>query len=200
MITSLHANLNTRAGRMLAAGDVRVTVTSKDSGQHITIRFKAFAKNEGPGKRWIRVPLEEASHVFVEVPNASGEWSDKVGTFYPKSGRWYNANTATFPRMWAAEHAARWLSGMPTSSKATFLEESRCGKCARELTDPVSIERGLGPHCYGEETGSQHQVKHPNFKEAVEMPPKEFQQRKNAATRDNDLGQLRLGSITMLGR
>ncbi len=189
MITSLNANLNTRAGRMLAAGDVRVTVTSKDSGQHITIRFKAFAKNDGPGKRWKRVPLDQASHVFVEVPSASGEWSDKVGTFYPKSGKWFTDDNATAPRVWAADHAARWLSGDSPSTQAHYLEESRCGKCARELTDPVSIERGLGPHCYGEDTGSQHEVKHPKSP----TPSK-------AATRGKDLGQLRLGSITMLGR
>jgi hypothetical protein len=28
-----------------------------------------------------------------------------------------------------------------------FWHEGRCARCARPLTDPVSIERGLGPEC-----------------------------------------------------
>jgi len=28
-----------------------------------------------------------------------------------------------------------------------ILHEGRCGRCGRKLTDPVSIETGLGPHC-----------------------------------------------------
>ena len=35
-------------------------------------------------------------------------------------------------------------------------EASRCGRCFRTLTDPVSIDRGIGPECLGRDTGSQH--------------------------------------------
>jgi hypothetical protein len=34
--------------------------------------------------------------------------------------------------------------------------ESRCGRCTRQLTDPVSIARGIGPECFGRDTGSRH--------------------------------------------
>jgi hypothetical protein len=34
-------------------------------------------------------------------------------------------------------------------------EESVCGMCGMELTDPVSIERGIGPQCYGKQTGTK---------------------------------------------
>lgn len=33
--------------------------------------------------------------------------------------------------------------------------EDRCSACGRELTDPVSIERGMGNDCYGKATGSK---------------------------------------------
>jgi hypothetical protein len=36
---------------------------------------------------------------------------------------------------------------------------SFCGRCGRPLSDPVSIDRGIGPECYGRGTGSQHQHK-----------------------------------------
>lgn len=34
-------------------------------------------------------------------------------------------------------------------------EESVCGMCGMELTDPVSIERGIGPQCFGKQTGTK---------------------------------------------
>jgi len=143
---------------MLNAGQVRVTVTSKATGQHITVRFKASAKR---GK-WTSVPLAQASHVFVEVPNASDTvfGNDKIGTFYPDRNSFYRDDNCSDARYWAARNAALWLMGLDASEQATYLEENRCGKCARTLTDPVSIRRGIGPDCYGAGTGSQHEVKH----------------------------------------
>jgi len=152
-------DLDTRVGRMTAAGDLRATVTSKNTGEHITIRFKAFKDTrEQEGKNWTRVPLEDATHVFVEVPTPDSDgWADKVGTFYPKSGKWFSDDRADGARVFAAAMVARWINGEQFESR--IQEEERCGKCARTLTDPVSIERGIGPECYGKDTGSQHQVK-----------------------------------------
>jgi hypothetical protein len=89
----LRADEQTRAGRMLSAGDVRVTVTDLDleSVEHITVRFKATKDNRpsNNGQRpmpdtdrnWVRVPLKDATHVYIEVPNSSSEFPDKIGTF-----------------------------------------------------------------------------------------------------------------------
>lgn len=168
---TLSPDLNTRAGRMLAAGRVKVTVTSRDTNEHITVLFKAFADNrdkqfKANGKRWEPCVLDEATHVFVEVPN-QGEWNDKVGTFYPRNGRWYDADNADPARTWAAKAAAWWLTNeqYSASGTATFQEQDECARCGLELTDPVSIARGIGPICLGKMTGSQHQVK---VKEQVE--------------------------------
>ena len=154
---------------MLAAGRVKVTVTSAKTGEHITILFKAFADNrEGQfkqgGKRWEPCVYDEATHVFIEVPGASGDWADKVGTYYPRSGKFYEDHSADGARIWAAAAAANWLCGA-TNEKASFQEQSECARCGLELTDPVSIARGIGPICLGKMTGSQHQVK---VKEATE--------------------------------
>lgn len=168
---------STRAGRMLEQGDVRVTVTSHDTGRHITIRFKAFKDTRNvPGKNWTRVPLAEATHVFVEVPAADGDWADKVGTFYPDGGRWYTDRSADAARIYAASIAAHWLNGAQIGAPVDIAEEERCGVCARRLTDPVSIERGIGPECYGNITGSQHQVKNEEGPAADEPDASEIMQ------------------------
>jgi hypothetical protein len=172
----LEADEKTRAGRMLAAGDVRVTVTYIPTEQHITVRFKAlldnrYADGERPRpnvtKNWIRVPLKEASHVFVEVPRSGGEWPDKIGGFYPRTGRFFSDDDADPERVETAALAARWLNeGRDAASrigKFRLQEESYCGKCGTALTDPESIDRGIGPECYKKETRSKHQTKHVRF-------------------------------------
>lgn len=158
----LEAHEETRAGRMLAAGDVRVTVTDAESKEHVTVRFKAMLDNRdgraGEGKRWLRVPLEEATHIFIEVPNASGDFPDKIGTFYPKTGRWYADRYADLVRVGAATVAAEWLNGQE-NQLFRCQEESYCGRCGRTLTDPESIDKGIGPECNRQETSSKHQTK-----------------------------------------
>jgi hypothetical protein len=151
---------------MFSLGDVRVTVQEGKNGNHITVRFKAILDNrEGDGRNWLRVPLNEATHVFIEVPNASGEWPDKIGVFYPRTGKFFEDGNADPERIEAAILAARWLnegeSRVEKIGKYRFQEESHCGVCGRTLTDPESIERGIGPECFGKATDSQHQVKQP---------------------------------------
>lgn len=171
--SQLIADPTTRAGRMFTAGDVRVTVTDTKGGDHITIRFKAILDNRPPqvgtrprpdeGRNWIRVPLKEATHVFIEVPRAGGDFPDKVATFYPRTGRFFPDSGADPERVGAAILAARWLNEGAQSTYRVgqygLSEESNCGVCGLPLTDPESIARGIGPKCFGAETDSHHQVK-----------------------------------------
>jgi hypothetical protein len=169
----LVAETDTRAGRMFNAGDVRVTISiprnkrSENGETHVTVRFKALRDNrDGEGRNWLRVPLNEATHVFIEVPNASGDWPDKIGVFYPRTGKFFEDTNADPYRITTAILAARWLNeGTQRSDRIgsyKLQEESHCGVCGRTLTDPESIDRGIGPECYGKQTGSQHQVKKSN--------------------------------------
>jgi hypothetical protein len=164
-------DLTTRAGRMMATGRVKVTATLEDRS-HVTILFKAFADNRDRDfddtvrKNWVPCSLEKASHVFVEVPNASGEWNDKVGTFYPRTGRWYSADNADTMRVDTAVSIAQWLITpridrlkLALPEIVEFAESTECAVCGLELSDPVSIQRGIGPTCFGNMTGSHHQVK-----------------------------------------
>jgi hypothetical protein len=163
----------TRAGRMLALGDVRVTVKDWETDEHITVRFKAILDNRevngtrpipAEGRNWIRSPLERATHVFLEVPSAGGDYPDKIGTFYPRTGKFFADRHADADRVEAAVIAAHWLNKDPglDEDRYDIQEESYCGKCGKTLTDPASIERGIGPECFGKATGSRHQVKNIN--------------------------------------
>lgn len=160
-------DLSTRAGRMMAAGRVKVTVTGKETGNHITVLLKCIADNRNRQydaesmKNWIECDLGPCTHLFAEVPNESG-WNDKIGTFYPKTGKWYDADNADPKRVTAAKMVAQWLTGdKQRENLFTFQEAAECGApgCGRELTDPESIARGIGPVCYGKLTGSSHQKK-----------------------------------------
>lgn len=54
--------------------------------------------------------------------------------------------------------AYAWLgeAGLPVpgNGTVTVMEESTCGHCGKALTDPVSIERGVGPTCLAKATGT----------------------------------------------
>lgn len=159
--TNLTLDPQTRAGRMLAAGNVVVTVTSVKTGDHITVKVASRFKNEsGRGKKWQPAGPDEATHIFMSVRSADDAgWDDKIGTYYPRNGRFYEDRKADPARVWAAAGVLQWLNGNAEEKNATFLESNECGRCGRQLTDPVSIERGIGPTCLGADTGSHHQEK-----------------------------------------
>lgn len=148
--TPIRPDTNTRAGRMMAAGRVKITLRSKASGEHLTISFEAARKDAG---KWNRHPLEQATHVFIkESPAPFGQ--GKIGTFYPATGKTFLVTeNKTF--IWAMAAAIHFINQGQTNPQADIAEENECGKCSRELTDPVSIERGIGPECFAKITGSK---------------------------------------------
>lgn len=146
---------NVRAARQLAAG--RVTVTFKSpTGQHITLTAKARGPKEN-GNGWETCSVERARVIFIEVPNDSG-YGDKVGKVTGRAG-FVADPSADKARVWCAEQLLNIVAGRPTAPSLEIYVEDTCGKCGRALTDPISIERGIGPDCFGADTGSQHQVK-----------------------------------------
>src|SRR6185436_6896163 len=79
----LKVDTSTRAGRMIEAGRIKVTFRSVATGQHITISAKC-RKHTDEG--WTSCPLDEAMVIFLEVPNASGGWNDRVGKVTRRNG------------------------------------------------------------------------------------------------------------------
>lgn len=146
-------------------GRARATITSRSSGKHLTIRVAC--KRRGPDGRFIsrartdgRVGIELADAVFVDGGDyAFGGW---VGTLYLDSGEWRSPKQWDDPRgphyLWAAQALIQWaLTGSERfAEQAEVALAEECSVCGKTLTDPVSIERGVGPECLGKITGSQH--------------------------------------------
>lgn len=146
---------NTRAGRQLSAGQVTVTFTSPKTGEHITIRAKALAKDEN--NKWKPANPAEALFISFDVPNDTG-FGDKVAKITRRAG-FVADPQADKARVFCAQQLLRFVAGQPLATGLVAQEAERCGKCGRQLTDPVSIERGIGPECFGGSTGSTHQTK-----------------------------------------
>jgi hypothetical protein len=146
LIGTLSPDMNTRAGRMLAGGDLTMTVTSQQSNEHITLRFRATGDY---ASRWERRMLLEADFLFAKVGD------HRVGKYRPGTGWFIPYDDADPKAVWAAIAALKAACG-EFHPQARFQEAANCGWCGAELTDPISIDRGYGPHCYGRITGSKH--------------------------------------------
>lgn len=146
MFASLLASENRRA-RML------VTVSVFDASErrlHQTFRLKAWTNRQG--ERIVTADLNDGVYGVYETTRvlhmnaASGETfaakgapSDRLLAYAAKAALTF-ARTGTVPQ--------------PGNGRVECVEASLCGRCGLELTDPVSIERGIGPECFGKETGT----------------------------------------------
>lgn len=166
--TELIPDEETRAGRIMAAGDIRVTITVPSSDFTVTVRFKALFDNRynavkrnrpkpESDRNWVRVPLVDATHVFIEVPNVKGEYPEKVGTFYPRTGKFFSDVHTDPETLYAATNAAAWLTGRDFDPVLKYAEEPYCGVCGRSLppNDPESNIRGICPECQPQQHSKQ---------------------------------------------
>lgn len=140
----------TRAGRMLRAGGIEATVTFAD-GRHVTLRVSTRVRT---GRGWRNgEPGEQGARTNIKVA-ASGE---RIGWINVVDGRWALTLRTRRDDYRMAVHALfEYAATGTTAGPERVQEASRCGRCHRALTDPVSIDRGVGPECYGRSTGSQH--------------------------------------------
>lgn len=146
---------STAMGRSLLAGRLVATAVSNQDGRHITVRFSAKSPGENGG-RWRLVPLAQAKRVYVDIPGQDLKPGDNVGNFDPaQSVMW--ATNSDQRRVNAARYILLAAAGRVAGDRV--LQQTNCFYCGRPLTDPVSIERGIGPVCFGKTTGSQHEVK-----------------------------------------
>lgn len=183
-----------RESAMMAAGRLLCTLTGPD-GRHVTIMFKARVKRS----RWERCTFAKASHIFI----TAGKDGDKVATYYPQSGK-FSVTPERFGgdklRAQAALAVLKYLAGVRSLRQgSSILAANECGYCGRPLTDPESIERGIGPDCYGQHTGSAHVTKGAKSGAGVSADPQFDFARDSAQVREGYFKTLR-DSLHAVGR
>jgi len=137
-----------RAGRMLLAGGIEATATL-DSGRHVTVSIRTRKRS---GRGWTNAALgEQDSRTNISILGSRVGWLN-----VDADGRvLLTLRTRRDDAVDAVRAVLGYAAGNPTGS-IRVQEASRCGRCFRTLTDPVSIDRGIGPECFGRDTGSQH--------------------------------------------
>lgn len=135
---------------MLAGGRLVVTVTSKATHQHVTLRMRCTVKDDH-GK-WPTVPYAEASRIYIEDYDSA-----LIAVYYTFDGDVFWEPRATPAARWTVRHLLRYLAGAyPALRAVAYIDAAAlCGRCGDELTDPQSIERGFGPVCWGAATQSR---------------------------------------------
>jgi len=130
------------------AGDAKVTIVSKRTGERFTYRVRA--KEEIQGTLGASVP-KSLHFVSVLTGPDNGEDYRFLGTIFDGKvyvhGRKSNIG-ADAPSAKAFQWAWANLEGA-MAERFELWHSGRCARCHRELTDPESIERGLGPVCAG---------------------------------------------------
>lgn len=203
-IGQIEISEDTRLGRMLSAGRLTATVKSKRSGEHMTLTLTCSAKIEN---RWQHVPFAEATHVFI-TQGPGGYGAPKIGTYYPKTGKLYiepRFVSPSIPRTLAGLKYTPWgysllqalvvapATGVLETNCHEISEANLCGTCGKELTDPVSIERGIGPTCFGKSTGSKHYKKERTLVEDLDPATHHQRQVARRVLQTNDVMNAVLG-------
>jgi hypothetical protein len=118
------------------AGNSRFTLVSTATGKRFTFR--------------VRTADDKPSFVSVLTGSCNeGDYSF-IGTIFGKNAFRHGRKSQISERS-PSVTAFKWFLGhllagnVPASME--FWHEGRCGRCARPLTDPVSIASGFGPEC-----------------------------------------------------
>lgn len=137
-------------GDLIRTGQALVTIRNPD-GLHLVYRLRKRERGDG---YWL--DCREAGFQWTSVGIAT-----RYGVRPTK-----NATTDRAIRYGAEILLGALVQGVRVISAKgdrvyTLHVEDRCGRCGEELTDPLSVEDGLGPTCYEREHGHRR----PTFKQ-----------------------------------
>jgi hypothetical protein len=130
------------ARQFTLAGNATVTLQSEKTGAHYTYKVRQADKDGEPMAFWfvqlLAGPDNGADYVYLGV--IAGK--DEVFRLTGKSKMTENSKpVAAFRYFW--QH----LQAGHIAPHCTVRHEGACGRCGRKLTEPASIDSGLGPHC-----------------------------------------------------
>ena len=134
----------------MLAGNAHVTFQSRRTGTRFTYRVRAAKPRleETPGA--VTVGSGGPSH-FVSVLTSPDHY-EYLGCIYRRTN-YAHGRKSTISMKAQSAVAFAWVWPYLTSGRMhpelAIYHEGRCGACGRRLTDPTSIETGLGPVCAG---------------------------------------------------
>lgn len=144
------------AKRFVFGGRATITVTN-GQGDHYTFRIKKWHPRNPDGTK-----NETVTKWFVGVltsPDNERDYSD-LGTLDPRTftiiqPAYTNRSRPYVPQtdvrfrvaVWMLGHIAREQEFNGKSAAYSIRHSGKCGRCARKLTTPESIDTGFGPEC-----------------------------------------------------
>lgn len=132
----------------IRAGRAVFTIQSARTGTHFTYRVtEGEVRGDRPAPVFASVLIAPEVWAYLGVISAAG---DLYAT--AKSRVWPGA-----PSFDALFWFLRQLERDELPKSVVFRHEGRCGRCARALTTPASVDTGLGPDC-AEALGVPHEA------------------------------------------
>jgi hypothetical protein len=133
----------------LTGSRAKFTLVSKVTGVRYTYRF---SRGKDPLKTWVSVLVgtdNQSDYVKIGCVYRIDRLAQRPGT-HPKAGFWWAPERKDAPSTagirWFLEHLRDSLT-VDWFQRIEFWHAGVCSRCGRELTDPESIARGLGPIC-----------------------------------------------------
>lgn len=125
----------------ILGGRATVTVVNPESGNRFTYRVAAKDVGSADAPRTLH---------FVSVLTGPENTSDYqfLGTIF-EGDRFVHGKKSRITPEAPSARAFTWVWNHLESDRFEIWHEGKCSRCSRALTDPESIERGLGPVCAG---------------------------------------------------
>jgi hypothetical protein len=122
------------------AGNSIFTIKNTETQRHFT--FKVY----NPNKK-----IEKKDIFFVSVLTGTDNNSDYSYFGYIKDNRYYHAkpNKTKISESAQSVLVFKYLINNVENldKRVDFYHEGKCGRCGRKLTNPDSLENGIGPEC-----------------------------------------------------
>jgi hypothetical protein len=133
-------NIFTTVGELLFyifLGRAFVSLKSLKTDKHYTFRVLRAVKKSNIYWVSVKGPYNRLYYMGYIINCKKFFLSDK--SLYKRGSGPYKALTYLLGILWQS-------TTIP--SVIEIYRENRCGRCRKSLTDPISIERGIGPECY----------------------------------------------------
>jgi len=125
------------AAQFMLAGKATLTVVSEATGNRFTYQVRNWKKAKNGTMHFVSV---RTGNDYASIGVIRDKESFSVGN---RADLPYD-DKRTLGFRYVFEYLIKHRAMPP---KAEIWHEGTCGRCARPLTDPVSIARGIGPEC-----------------------------------------------------